>query len=92
MAGLILAAVAGFAFAGGPRDSAQLAVVAADAAPAAERTRATSAPDPARLEGASALAGATFLIPPPRWLASHPARPRTARLRALAPLVYPDVE
>jgi hypothetical protein len=40
--------------------------------------------DPATFEGASALAGTMFLIPPPRWLVSRQAPTSTTRLNKLS--------
>jgi hypothetical protein len=46
--------------------------------------------DPATFEGASALAKTGFVIPPPRWLASHREATRpTARLGGLGWQVDP---
>ena len=46
---------------------------------------ASAAADPARLEGASALAATEFVIPPPRWLAGRRQEsPFTARLHGFS--------
>lgn len=66
---------------------------AADESPAPTIVVARPNPtaDLARLEGASALAATTFVIPPPRWLTGRrQPTPVTARLDGLANFrVYP---
>jgi hypothetical protein len=89
---LVLAGVAGLAVAGGTGSDAA-APDASSTAPltqARATTRPTASIDAATLEGASALAGTTFVIPPPRWLASHRVTTRpTARLSGLGWQVDP---
>jgi hypothetical protein len=75
---LVLAGVAGLAVVGAslkadPGSSLDAAGPTAPPAQARATTRPTASIDAATLEGASALAGTTFVIPPPRWLASHRA-------------------
>ena len=89
---LVLASVAGLAVAGGTGNDAPAPGASARVpalAPQAIKLP-VQATDHVAFEGASALAGTRFMIPPPRWLASHRATTRpTARLGGLGWQVDP---
>jgi hypothetical protein len=84
---VVLAGVAVLAGVGGsPIETSAPTGIAAEAPTPAARVHASPSIDPAALEGASALARSDVVIPPPRWLVSHPrpeSDPRTARLGGL---------